>query len=398
MSNSIYNSDANTQNTSKIVEFIYRNQDVSRIKLAHALNIKPATVTNIIASLIKEQLVFETGDQIRELKGSGRSRKLLSINPQYAFFIGIEFNMTGIMIAATNSIGNCLYQNSIKTSEYSTNQINHVIIRLIQGCINHLGSQTCSGIGIAIPGHFDSLHQTVISNNKIWEHFNLNEIKNVFSIPIFIQNNIECMALEEYLFDPHNSPDKFLFIHVGPGLFCSFFDSLHITLPKGNYIGEIGHTVVDRTGSFCECGKRGCLQTYISDSWLIETAKYLYEHSSNTVLRNLVSSTEEITLDTVIAAYTLGDSFIIDKIEIGLSLLAISIANTLIIYDSQKIFINSQLLNHLDFKEKLIKHIHEQFEFISTDDQLNIEVLAFDLYRGAQAACALAAYHTIIRT
>lgn len=396
MNKSVRYSEAYRQNTAKIIEFIYRNHSVSRIKMANALNIKPATVTNIITSLIQEGLVFETGDQIRERKGSGRSRKLLTINPNYAFFIGIEFNMTGIMVAATNAIGESLYQKKIRHLSYPIEQINQTILTLIQDCLAFLGDKSCTGIGIAIPGHLDTIHQSVLSNNQMWKYFNVTELKNALSIPIFLQNNIECMALKEYLLDAHKSPDKFLFLHVGPGLFCSFFDSLHITDKKSNYIGEIGHTVVDINGSFCECGKRGCLQTYISDTWLIENAKYLYQHSNNTVLKNIVSSEQDITLDSIVSAYTLGDTFLIQKIELGLSLLAISIANTLIIYDSQKIFINSRLLQFLDFKEKLLNHIQAQLDFILTDHQLDIEILPFDIYRGAQAACSLAIYHTLI--
>ncbi|MBF0778770.1 ROK family protein [Streptococcus cuniculi] len=392
------NSENILQNAARVMEFIYRNKIVSRTKIATELELAPATVTHIVTELIREEKIFETGHEIRERKGSGRSRKLLSINEEFAYLVGIEFTMRGIALVATNSIGQILTQRFIKMGDYPLENITQTISSLIEELLEQYAHLTCAGIGFSIPGHFDSSSNSVISNNQNWVHFNLNELKETFQLPISIDNNIECMALAEYLFDSEESPDKFLFLHIGPGIFCSFFHHDHIATKENYYIGELGHTIVDIQGQHCECGKRGCLQTYISDSWLIENAKLLFAHSKNTILKNLVNSQEEIDLSAVIHAYQLGDSFIVDRIEAGLQFLAMSISNTLIIYDAHKIFINSELLNQLDLKPKLIERINEQLQFIPTKNNLDVELLDFTPYRGARGACALAAYQTIVQT
>lgn len=96
------------------------------------------------------------------------------------------------------------------------------------------------------------------------------------------------------------------------------FDSEHILQNKNFYIGEIGHTVVDLNGPSCECGKRGCLQTYISDTWLINNARFLFENVQGSIIKTLVEKPEDITLDVVYNAYRLGDGFIIEKLNQGL--------------------------------------------------------------------------------
>lgn len=385
------------QHTAKVMRFIYRNQQVSRIKISHALQLKPASVTHIINRLITDNKIIETGDEVRELTGSGRSRKVLTINPNFAYLIGLEFNMRGITIVVTNMLGTILDSDFIPHHHYHTADINQNIIQLILSILDKHPSENCLGIGMAIPGHFDNEQQKLITNNKSWTCFNLTKINKNISIPITLENNIECMALGEYLFDAQQSPDKFLFLHSGPGMFCSFFDSEHITTKNNYYIGEIGHSIVDINGQQCECGKFGCLQTYISDTWLIENAKFLFLHSQNTILKNLVNSAEDITLEVIINAYALGDSYIVEKINTGIRFLAVAIANTLIVYDSNKIYINSELLNRLNFKEQLIANITEQLQFIPTKTNLDIEVLPFNLYRGARGACALASHHFFVR-
>ena len=67
-------------------------------------------------------------------------------------------------------------------------------------------------------------------------------------------------------------------------MFCSFSIKSLGVLNSNYYLGEIGHTVVDINGPKCECGKQGCLQTYISDSWLLKRARFLFDYSQNTTL------------------------------------------------------------------------------------------------------------------
>ena len=64
---------------------------------------------------------------------------------------------------------------------------------------------------------------------------------------------------------------------------------------------------VQPDGELCECGKRGCLQTYASESWLIRKARLLYQSTPSTYLHQLVKNENEITLQTILNAYELGD-------------------------------------------------------------------------------------------
>uniref|UniRef100_UPI0026EDDB2B ROK family protein n=1 Tax=Streptococcus merionis TaxID=400065 RepID=UPI0026EDDB2B len=346
---------------------------------------------------LEEEKIIETGDEFRAQSGSGRSRKLLTLNDQLGYFIGVEINAKGIFLSLTNVLGHEMESSCLYTADFDVRDINAIIIDMLLKALNQHQQETCLGIGIAIPGHFEQQTGKIISNNPRWADFNLKNINKNIPYPISIDNNIEGMALGEYLFQADNSPEKFLFIHIGPGLYCSFFDNEHIAKRDNFYIGEIGHTVVDINGTPCECGKHGCLQTYISETWLISSAQFLFNHAQNTILKTLVSSPEDITLDVLYNAYLLRDPFIAEKIESGIQFLATSIANTLIIYDSYKVYINSQLLNYPTLKEKLIQQITAQLQFIPNKTDLDIEVLPVDSYRGAKGACALAAFSNFIQ-
>lgn len=381
--------DAFRQNTMKTLLAIYRRKEISRIEISNQSGLTPASVTHTVNFLLEEKQIIETGEEVRDFKGSGRSRKLLSLNATYALVMGIEFNNKGIFLVLTDLGGSIVYQKSVKPEDYLIENINKTIRSLIQTTLEKFEQQTILGVGIAIPGHLDETELTLISNNPLWRHFNLNIIKKDFDIPIIAENNIESMALAQYLFKSETSPERSLFIHVGPGLFCSFFDGQELKRKSNHYIGEIGHTVVDMNGPKCECGKNGCLQTFISDTWLINNAKFLYNNSNVSTLNSLVSVADQINLKVIADGYQLGDSYLKHLLNTGLTLLATSIANTLIQHDSNKIFINSELLSYHNFKDTVVEVIKSQLNFIPTKTNLEIDVLSPNVYRGAVGAAAL---------
>lgn len=395
----MYKKDSDTylQNVAMVLEYIYRNPKTSRIEISHATGLTPAAITHIVNELIKKQWVLETGDEFKETAGSGRRRKVLVLNHQIGYLIGIEFNMKGIFLAVTDMLGNTLVTTSKLSDDYDVNDINHVITSLISDSIQGLEVDKIFGVGIAIPGHFDATQQSIITNNPMWEHFNLNEIKKSFPFPFAVENNIECMALGQYLFHPLHTPDKFLFFHIGYGLFCSFFNAEHLGPKENYYIGEIGHTVVDLNGPSCECGKNGCLQTYISNSWLLKKAQFLFDHSNNTALKGLVESPDDITIETIINAYELGDIYLNQQIDLGITLLGISVANTLIMHDGDKIYLNSELLSKHKFHNQLLALVKEQLSFIPTKRDIQIEITEINDHRGACGACALVAFSFFIK-
>jgi predicted NBD/HSP70 family sugar kinase len=45
----------------------------------------------------------------------------------------------------------------------------------------------------------------------------------------------------------------------------------------GGGAGEFGHTILDPEGPLCECGQRGCLETYVSDPALLRAAQQAWK-------------------------------------------------------------------------------------------------------------------------
>lgn len=390
-------SDVYTRHISSVLEFMYRHRKTSRIEISQATHLTPALITTVTNDLLAQGTIVETGDEISHLPGSGRRRKLLTLKDFSSYVIGIEINMRGIFIVLSDILGNIVYQNDLSFASYDLHNINTEIISQIRICLTKIDPALVLGVGIAVPGHFDYGTQTIVSNNPLWNAFHLDQISKHFPFPFIVNNNIECMSLGEYLFNPSECPDKFLFYHIGHGLFCSYFNAEQLEIKENYYTGEVGHTIVDINGPLCECGKKGCLQTYISESWLIKNGRFLFGRSSNAILSSLVQSPDEINIETIIKAYELGDAYFGHQIDQGIRLLSISIANILIMQDCDKIYLNSKLLQHKAFQAQTSALVEDQLNFIPMKHSIGVEIVDFDNYRGAHGACALACFAFFIK-
>ena len=135
------------------------------------------------------------------------------------------------------------------------------------------------------------------------------------------------MATAERYFGTDSQDPNFIFLHVSRGMFCTYMYNGNIYAGTKQLIGEIGHTTVNPHGERCECGKKGCLQTYASETWLVKKAKFLYDESPQNLLRLLVNDKDAIDIDTLIKGYKLGDDISITLLNQAVDYLSIAINN-----------------------------------------------------------------------
>src|SRR5213078_4259220 len=78
-------------NRSTVLRRIYLDRFVSRQELSELSGLSSGTVTNVVAELLQEGIVVETGIEASQ---GGRPRSILSINPTYGYFLGLEVGET----------------------------------------------------------------------------------------------------------------------------------------------------------------------------------------------------------------------------------------------------------------------------------------------------------------
>ncbi|HEL2265043.1 TPA: ROK family protein [Streptococcus suis] len=382
---------------SKILEQIYVQGPISRIDIAKNTSITPATTSSITADLIREGYIKEIGEEETSIIKAGRKKILLRVEEGKACLIGIELSEKYLSIVATDSKGNLLREQTVTLSNKRIREEgSQLILDLLLPFIDSLPEKAkLIAIGIGLPGRYLNDFR-ITTDNPLWKHFDLKVVADALPYPIYFSNNVNCMSLAQRLFFNQGKDLNFVFFHFGRGMHCSYMYNGAIYGKHNSIIGEIGHTVVQPDGELCSCGKRGCLQTYAGETWLIKKAQLLYQNADQSLLPNLVQDPEDIRLETLLTAYELGDAGTIHLLNTSLKYLAQSILNLNMLIDSQVIYLHSPLLLNEQL-ENLLKHlIHLEPKVLATQETPPVHIVPYSVLTGARAATALALYKGLL--
>ena len=123
------------------------------------------------------------------------------------------------------------------------------------------------GIGMAMPGPFDVEGMTSVGPTALpgWQDFPLaGELQRLTGISVTVENDATAAAIGERLYGVARNLDSFVYLFIGTGLGAGLFLDGHLYKGSRHNAGEIGHMVVQPGGLECGCGKRGCLERYVS--------------------------------------------------------------------------------------------------------------------------------------
>ncbi|MHB8063053.1 MAG: ROK family protein, partial [Ruminiclostridium sp.] len=166
-------------------------------------------------------------------------------------------------------------------------------------------------IGVGCPGLIDNHHGIVIKNYTL--NFNnaqvRTEIQKHINLPVYVENDANCVAIAEYLLGASYGTSSSLTIKVGVGIGGGII--INSSIYNGFNFGgtEFGHMVIDYNGRKCTCGRKGCWEQYASASAIINQTKQLIIDNPDSILSNLVkNNSNQITELTVFEAAKLGDA------------------------------------------------------------------------------------------
>jgi len=261
-------------NRSILLNAIKWQGPISRADLAHLTGLSPATVTSITGNLIREDLVFEkeTGDS----KG-GRPPILLALNPRGGFVIGVKLMENHAVAALTDLNAAVLLKQTI---EFPDDRLETVVASLVdlvsrlisQGAIH---KKQLLGVGVGLAGVVDS-SQGVLRQSPFfgWTDTPLRDLLQTrLHAPVYIDNDVNTLTLGEKWLGNELPADNFIVVTVGRGIGMGIVIDGQIYRGKSGGAGEFGHIVVDPNGPLCDCGKHGCLESYVSDRALLATAR-----------------------------------------------------------------------------------------------------------------------------
>ncbi|MBN1302594.1 MAG: ROK family protein [Melioribacteraceae bacterium] len=164
-----------------------------------------------------------------------------------------------------------------------------------------------AGIGIGAPNA--NYYKGTIENppNLNWGMVNVKEIvKQYYDLPVAVTNDANAAALGEMRFGVAKGMKNFIQITLGTGLGSGIVVNGELLYGSDGFAGEMGHITIVRDGRKCACGKRGCLETYVSAPGIKRTVfELLAESTDKSKLRE--ASFEGLTSKNIYDAAITGD-------------------------------------------------------------------------------------------
>jgi glucokinase-like ROK family protein len=261
-----------------VLRCLYFEGPMSRLELSQQTHLSVATVTNLVNEYLKEEVVIETGQMESE---GGRPRIILTVNPRYGYFVGIDVGETHVQMdlfdLTLKKLNTVRYLVSPHDNAPQT-YIDHIDVGLHELCSpNAVRPQTILGIGIGLPGMVERSGALTVSS-PIWKWQNVafgELIRAKIPLPVYLDNGAKAMTLAETWFGAGRGHKNLITILIGTGIGSGIITDGNLYRGPTNSAGEFGHTIIVLDGRPCRCGSQGCLEAYAGAPGIIATLRDL---------------------------------------------------------------------------------------------------------------------------
>ncbi|MBS0011141.1 MAG: ROK family protein [Bacteroidales bacterium] len=258
--------------------------------------------------------------------------------------VGIDIGGTNTVFGLVDRDGNILEEGRIKTSEFEDVEVFvAALYEKINVTIRKMGnSAELLGYGVGAP--MGNINKGTIEypSNLPWkgiiplaEHFNKHT-----SLPVTVTNDANAAAVGEMIYGGAKGMKNFVVITLGSGLGSGLVVDGKLVYGADGFAGEIGHTAIRPGASnrMCGCGRKGCLETYVSASGIKRTVlKIMADSIVDSELRQL--SFDELDSKKIHDAALRGDTVALEAFEHTGSMLGFKLADVVAHTNPEAIFL-----------------------------------------------------------
>lgn len=327
-----------------ITHYIY-NGTSTITDLSKVLDLSVPTVTKFIDDMCESGYLNDYGKL--ETSG-GRHPSLYGLNPESAYFVGVEVGVNTINLGIINFKGEMIHldmqvpfvpQNNLQ----SLNELCTLIRKFIKE--SGLDRDAILNLNVNLAGRVDS------DSGYSYSLFNFQEraltdliSERLDGLRVTIDNDTRAMAYGEYMQGVLKGKKDALFVNVSWGVAVGIIIDGKLYKGRSGFSGEFGHNIGYDNEIICHCGKKGCIETEASGSAL---HRILLEHLKNgktsNVQKMVGSDIHQITLENIIEAVEKEDLLCIELVEELGAKLGTHIAGLVNIFNPEMVVIGGTL-------------------------------------------------------
>ena len=191
--------------------------------------------------------------------------------------IGIDIGGTNTVYGILDREGKFLEQGQISTKDHQEIEVFLAALNeKVRLSLRKLNSRmVVEGIGIGAPMGNINKGTIEYSADLPWKGIIpiADLFKNYTNLPVTVTNDANAAAIGEMIYGGAKGMKNFVVITLGTGLGSGFVINGELVYGHDGFAGELGHTTIrpGESNRQCGCGRKGCLETYVSASGIKRT-------------------------------------------------------------------------------------------------------------------------------
>jgi predicted NBD/HSP70 family sugar kinase len=259
-------------NRMALVRLVKAEPGLSRVDLANRTGLTKTTVGMLVQELIDEGWLHQNAPA--EGQGVGRRPLPLTLDRERIGLMGAEIGVDYLNVVACNLQGELFESKCIPYQHRDVTRSLKTLASMLSRAHADLveAGRRVLGVGVGVPGMVDLKDGMLrIAPNIGWHGVRIEPMlterlaeAGCAGLPIIVSNDAKAAALSEYVFGAEHHTGPLIYLAMGIGLGGGIILSDRVYLGHDGIAGEVGHTILQRGGPRCSCGRQGCAGTFIS--------------------------------------------------------------------------------------------------------------------------------------
>lgn len=278
------------------------------------------------------------------------------------YSIGIDIGGTNTDIGLVSSEGRCVARKNLPTAKYYDADLYVAdICKKIKEMMAEQHVDAIDGIGIAAPmGNYYTGCIENATNLNFKGVTDLNALVHKYmDVPVTVSNDANAAAYGELVYGGAKGMKNFITFTLGTGVGSGIVIDGKLLHGKTGNAGELGHVIMIPGGRQCGCGRKGCLETYVSATGIRRTAIEILEQNPDYDGPLSKIPKEELTSKDVGDAANAGDPLAIKIFELVGEGLGVAMANAVAFSSPEAIFLMG---GPVKAGEVLMRPVRESFK------------------------------------
>jgi len=301
-----------------VLDFVRTHGSSTRPKLARATGLSRAVVTQRVGELVDYGLLAE--GELGPSTG-GRAPRTVHFRADAGQLLVADLGATSVDVAVADLAGSILVhlQEPCDIASGPESILAH-IDELFQQCLASVEEMPGElwGIGIGLPGpvEFESGRPIAPPIMPGWDRYPVRERFADYEVPIWVDNDVNIMALGELRAGIARGWDNVIFVKIGTGIGAGIIVKGKLHRGAKGCAGDIGHIQVSEgdTAVVCRCGNIGCLEAVAGGAALGRDAEALALEGRSEFLAALLEEKGSLQAADVARAATHGDAASVELI------------------------------------------------------------------------------------